>query len=252
MPWAFRGTQIALDYSLNHCVVINVLSVNTLLLFSFRPNIWLCDMMVQRSDSTTTSTYTAPANCVHPHHIAFCFVPFFLSSALLCLGVTSDRNPRFQHGDFTPHQENLFLLFLVRFLPLLRHMVVILGLWVHAATMLRDPWFAPKLTTVVGTWQETCTTRHSLSRSRVTRRAHCGRLSMCSILSIHSNAQSPWRLLVSRGLGYLKLGRLVLTTPSWWYKLTNRQQDMPARHKETSAHHTRIEDLGKIIAHVSQ
>lgn len=39
MPLAFRGTQIALDYSLNHCVVINVLSVNTLLLFSFRPNI---------------------------------------------------------------------------------------------------------------------------------------------------------------------------------------------------------------------
>ena len=39
IPWAFRGTQIALDYSLNHCVVINVLSVNTLLLFSFRPNI---------------------------------------------------------------------------------------------------------------------------------------------------------------------------------------------------------------------
>ena len=103
----------------------------------------------------------------------------------------SDRNPRFQHGDFTPRQENLFLLFPVRFLPLLRHMVVMVGLWVHAATMLRDPCFAPKLTTVVGTWQETCTTRHSLSRSMVTRRARCGRLSMSSILSIHSNAQSP-------------------------------------------------------------
>ena len=91
----------------------------------------------------------------------------------------------------TPHQENLFLLFPVCFLPLLRHMVVIVGLWVHAATMLRDPCFAPKLTTVVGTWQETCTTCLSLSRLSVARRAHRSRLSMSSILSIHSNAQSP-------------------------------------------------------------
>ena len=106
---------------------------------------------------------------------------------LLCQGLTIDHNSCLQHCDLSPRQENLFLVVPTCFPPLLRHMIFMIGLWVHAATTQRDPWFAPKLTTAVGTWQETLITGHPLSRSSVTRRARCGRPSM-SCISSHSNA----------------------------------------------------------------
>ena len=67
-------------------------------------------------------------------------------------GLTHDSNPRFHHVRFHSCQEKLFLIDPTRFLPLLRHMILIVGLWMRAATMLRDPRLATELTTAVRAW----------------------------------------------------------------------------------------------------
>ena len=159
---------------------------------------------LKRKNSPEQGRRAFHARCSMITRFSDCHINCFRRSTreLFCQGLTIDLNSSLKHCDLFPRQENLFLIVPACFPPLLRHMIFMLGLRMHAVTMERDPRFALKLTTAVGTWQETCTTGHPLSRSSITRSAHCGISSMSCMLS-HSNALNSYGLLAPRSLKHL-------------------------------------------------
>ena len=71
---------------------------------------------------------------------------------LLRHGLIGYNKAQFHHVLLYPRQENLFLVYPARFLPLLRHVIFKVGLRVCATSMLRDPRLATELTTAVRAW----------------------------------------------------------------------------------------------------
>ena len=67
-------------------------------------------------------------------------------------GLTGDIETQLHHVPFRPSQENLFLVDPACFLPLLRHMIFMVGLLVYATSVVRDPRLTSELTTAVRAW----------------------------------------------------------------------------------------------------